>query len=46
MYSIILSGIVRAWVEKTDAEAAAREVPGVTEVENLLEVTPLLNGKE
>jgi len=43
---VILSGIVRAWIEKADAEAAAREVPGVTEVENKLEVTPLLKGKE
>jgi len=43
---VILSGIVRAWIEKADAEAAAREVPGVTEVENRLEVTPLLEGKE
>ena len=43
---VILSGLVRAWVEKADAEEAAREVPGVTEVENRLEVTPLLEGKE
>jgi osmotically-inducible protein OsmY len=43
---VILSGIVRAWIEKADAEAAAREVPGVTEVENRLELTPLLKGKE
>jgi osmotically-inducible protein OsmY len=43
---VILSGIVRAWIEKAEAEEAARELQGVTEVENLLEVTPLLEGKE
>ena len=43
---VILSGIVRAWIEKADAEEAAREVPGVTEVENRLEITPFLKGKE
>lgn len=43
---VILSGIVRAWIEKIEAEEAAHEVPGVTEVENKLEVTPLLDGKE
>ena len=37
---------MRDWVEKTDVKASAREVPGVTEVENRLEVTPLLNRKE
>jgi osmotically-inducible protein OsmY len=43
---VILSGEVRAWIEKADAEDAARELPGVTEVENRLELTPLLKGKE
>ena len=43
---VVLSGVVRAWIEKAEAEAAAREVPGVKEVENRLEVTPLLEGKE
>ena len=43
---VILSGIVRAWIEKAEAEEAAHEVPGVTEVENRLEVTSLLEGKE
>jgi osmotically-inducible protein OsmY len=43
---VILSGIVRAWIEKAEAEQAAYDVPGITEVENRLEVTPLLEGKE
>jgi hypothetical protein len=43
---VILRGIVRAWIEKTDAEVAALGVPGVTGVVNRLEVTPLLQGKE
>jgi osmotically-inducible protein OsmY len=43
---VVLSGVVRAWIEKAEAEEAAQKVPGVTEVENRLEVTPLLNGKE
>jgi len=43
---VVLSGMVRAWVEKAEAEAAAMEVPGVSEVENRLEITPLLEGKE
>lgn len=43
---VILSGLVRAWIEKSEAEEAAHEVQGVTEVENRLEVTPLLEGKE
>ena len=43
---VILSGVVRAWIEKASAEEAAHEVPGVTEVENRLELTPLLEGKE
>lgn len=43
---VVLSGLVRAWVERAEAEAAALEVPGVKEVENRLEITPLLEGKE
>jgi osmotically-inducible protein OsmY len=43
---VVLSGVVRAWIEKFEAEEAAHEVPGVVEVENRLEVTPLLEGKE
>ena len=43
---VILSGVVRAWIEKAYAEEAAHEIPGVTEVENRIEVTPLLEGKE
>jgi osmotically-inducible protein OsmY len=43
---VILSGMVRAWIEKAEAEEAAHEVQGVTDVENRLEVTPLLEGKE
>ncbi len=43
---VILSGMTRAWIEKVAAEEAAREVPGVTDVENRLEVTPLLEGRE
>ena len=43
---VTLRGVVRAWIEKTEAEEAAREVPGVKAVENRLEVTPLLEGRE
>jgi osmotically-inducible protein OsmY len=43
---VVLSGVVRAWIEKAEAEEAAHEVQGVTGVENRLEVTPLLEGKE
>jgi osmotically-inducible protein OsmY len=43
---VILRGVVRAWIEKAKAEEAASEVIGVKEVENRLEVTPLLEGKE
>ena len=42
----ILTGIVRAWIEKAEAEQAAFDTPGISEVENRLEVTPLLKGKE
>ncbi len=43
---VILSGTVRAWVEKVEAERVAREAPGVSAVENRLVLTPLLEGKE
>jgi osmotically-inducible protein OsmY len=43
---VVLSGVVRAWIEKAEAEEAAHEIQGVTEVENRLELTPLLEGKE
>ncbi len=43
---VILKGVVRAWIEKVEAEEAAHDVPGVQEVDNQLEVTPLLAGKE
>ena len=43
---VTLRGVVMAWIEKTEAEEAAREVPGVKAVENRLEVTPLLEGRE
>lgn len=35
-----LRGTVRAYAEKRDAERAARNAPGVTEVENLLAIDP------
>ncbi len=43
---VILRGVVRAWIEKAEAEEAAHEVPGVRVVENRLEVTPFVEGKE
>ena len=43
---VVLSGLVRAWIEKSEAQEAAYEVPGVEEVENRLEMSPLLEGKE
>jgi osmotically-inducible protein OsmY len=39
---VVLRGTVRAYTEKRDAERAARNAPGVTEVENLLVVDPLV----
>jgi osmotically-inducible protein OsmY len=43
---VILSGVVRAWVEKEEAGGAAHEMPDIVEVEGRLEVTPLLEDKE
>lgn len=43
---VILNGMVRAWIEKVEAEQIVRELPGVGEVINNLTVTPLLEGKE
>jgi osmotically-inducible protein OsmY len=39
---VILRGTVRSYTEKRDAERAARNAPGVTEVENLIVVDPLV----
>lgn len=39
---VILRGTVRSYTEKRDAERAARNAPGVTEVENLVIVDPLI----
>ncbi|HET8713576.1 MAG TPA: BON domain-containing protein [Gemmatimonadales bacterium] len=38
--TVTLRGTVRSWAERRDAERAARNVPGVTEVENKLTVDP------
>jgi osmotically-inducible protein OsmY len=43
---VILNGMVRAWLEKVEAERIVRELPGVKEVINNLQVVPLLEGKE
>jgi osmotically-inducible protein OsmY len=43
---VILNGMVRAWLEKVEAERIVRELPGVKEVINNLKVVPLLEGKE
>lgn len=40
--TVVLRGTVRAYAEKRDAERAARNAPGVTEVENELVVDPAL----
>jgi osmotically-inducible protein OsmY len=39
---VILNGRVRSWVEKEDAAKTAGRAPGVTEVQNDLEVDPSL----
>jgi osmotically-inducible protein OsmY len=39
---VILSGRVRSWAEKEDAERTAARAPGVTEVQNRLDVDPSL----
>jgi osmotically-inducible protein OsmY len=36
--TVVLTGKVRSWIERKDAEDAAWSMPGVTEVENKLEV--------
>ncbi len=43
---VTLSGTVRAWVEKVEAECIAKHIPGVQEVDNKLELIPMLQGKE
>jgi osmotically-inducible protein OsmY len=37
---VILKGTVRSYAERRDAERAARNAPGITEVENKLTVDP------
>jgi osmotically-inducible protein OsmY len=37
---VILSGTVRSWAEREEAEMAAWAAPGVTEVENRIKVAP------
>jgi osmotically-inducible protein OsmY len=39
---VILTGTVRSYAERRDAERAARNAPGVTDVENLIIVDPLV----
>lgn len=39
-HKAVLRGTVRAYAEKRDAERAARNAPGVAEVENLLTIDP------
>ncbi len=43
---VFLSGVVHALVEIAEAGQAAYQVPGVTEVENRLELTPLLERRK
>ena len=40
---VILRGTVRSWAEKQEAERVAWSAPGVTSVENRIEVRPALN---
>ncbi len=42
----ILRGVARAWFEIVVAETVASEIPGVKEVINQIELTPLLKGRE
>jgi osmotically-inducible protein OsmY len=35
---VILEGKVRSWAEKTDAENVARSIPGITDIDNRLEI--------
>ncbi len=44
--TVVLSGTVRAWIEIAEAEEAARHIPGVIAVQNHLQLTPLLDGRE
>jgi osmotically-inducible protein OsmY len=37
---VVLRGRLGSWVERADAESAARDTPGVTNVENAIEVAP------
>lgn len=39
---VVLGGSVRSWVEREDAEKAAWNAPGVTEVENHVKINPTL----
>jgi osmotically-inducible protein OsmY len=39
-HKVILKGTVRSYAELRDAERAARNAPGVTQVENRLTVDP------
>lgn len=38
--TVTLTGSVRTWVERNEAERAAWTVPGVADVRNLLDITP------